>query len=536
MAGGNRRGPELVPLDMGGHEIKNVQCSLLTPRPNGVADPGSSHEIADAQHSHPASNPVVEGSYLFPCYIPDLYLRAPVRALTEYGGGYGVPGTWASWTKISGSNGTWIWQHNTDGQLHLYSADATVLVPNVGDRVLCLQSNAGVYVPSPYDGIYEILDVGSDTSRAVIRRVADANTSATFCSGMIVQVTGSHAASSPGYWRIATADPIEVDVTTATFEYVASYAEQSILRTLTPAQIVSQGASLDEYGAYTSITSSTPTGLAFFYHPTLPGTPGVAAIPAGLWTVVAKAASATGGDAGATSVLKACFGLVASGWVFADGLPTPFATATSQPLGASPIDVSMQANIAAPVACTPDQRILWWWEAATSSATNVTVAFTWQDAARVTRVATTMQFPVAGGTNWHPDLLGRDQADQHPWSALEPVGQAHQPYATVSIGTGWLDNDGANVLLVVGCSSAGTHFKGLKTPSVASDVTVRQLVAFDGSIVLDDQASSPPGGWSPLRLQASAVSSSNAITLTRAYSVVEFLWLPALSAWLRIGT
>lgn len=512
-------------------------ASDYDPKPLGVADPGVGVLWSRWDHVHPASDPVADGAYLFPCYIPDPYLHTPCRGLLPHGGplGFGLV-----WELIDGIS-TWR-KTGAPGQLYISPAVGGTLIPSVDGDILL------AWAPVPYSDenkfywLYEVVDCGYHLVQApgapegtmmgvstdpVIRRAMTANTSATVRNGATVQVVGAGVEFEGEYFTIDTADPIVVDTTPLSISHSSSYTSRATQRALTPAQVVSEGASADEYPANTGVTSATPAGIAMFYTPTLPGTPGAASIPAGPWTVTAKDAAATGGDAGATSVLKACFGVVPAAWVFDDGLPTPFLTAISPPLSSTPTTVTFQAVLAAPVTISPTDRFVWWWEAATTSATAVTVSFTWQDAGRVTRVATTMQFPTSSGTNWHPDMLGRNSPDQHPYSALEPVGLARVPLLAATLTAGGALALGASNRYLV--DPAGLDLAQIATPTVPANATVELELVFADAVKLQ-HATTPDAGFSSLYLHR-AGSIKNPVWFKYANSVARFLYVPSLSAW-----
>lgn len=236
--------------------------------------------------------------YLRLAGIVDPNLRAPVRGVAAAGSGGGMGSgsggglmvglVFDSWNQIGGAAGTWTWRCGFNGTLQLYSQDQSVPCKK-GDRILVTRElklvlNIGYSyeaVDSAYPGIYEVLDPGSADTKAVIRRVQDANTSDEFHIGTVVQVAGEPKAAFYGkYFRFDAAGTISPDLTNVTcteYAYVAPNQQQL----LTDSEFAL--ADLEPSPLY--VEWEVPAGSTSWpqlnYFDTNAGIPGVSEVPAG---------------------------------------------------------------------------------------------------------------------------------------------------------------------------------------------------------------------------------------------------------------
>ncbi len=226
--------------------------------------------------------------YLRLAGIVDPDLRAPVRCLassgivTGQGGGLALGINFGGWQQIGGSAGTWTWRRMYNGILLGYSLTETVPLAK-NDRILVSHAIdfSAISIPSPYSGIYEVLDPGSESTPPVIRRVQDANTADEFYIGTVVQVTGEPKAEFYGkYFRFDAAGTISPDLTNVTcteYTYVAPNQQQL----LTDSEFAL--ADLEPSPLY--VEWEVPAGSTSWpqlnYFDTNAGMPGVSEVPAG---------------------------------------------------------------------------------------------------------------------------------------------------------------------------------------------------------------------------------------------------------------
>jgi hypothetical protein len=133
-------------------------------------------------------------------------------------------------------------------------------------------------------GVYEMLQVGvSGLQPPVIRRISTANTSTGLCHGMTVQITGNVDGNGDQfqYISITTADPITVDVTPIAFSVSGTHTFADRYELLTGPQLASEGASSSLVDIDQTMASGDADMQAFG---TIAGTPGLSALPAGMWT------------------------------------------------------------------------------------------------------------------------------------------------------------------------------------------------------------------------------------------------------------
>jgi hypothetical protein len=215
--------------------------------------------------SLPPDSPV-PGALLYPALKPDSKLRRPCKGLLRHGSGVGFN---MAWEPIGGG----MWRRTGAGPLNFAPADVAVIPAQDGDRVFAW---SGMYTESEfqYYGVYDVLDCGFHmvqapgapagvlmgvSSQAIIRRAADANTPATLCHGMVVQIDGPDGVEHNGdYFTLDTADPIVVDTTGLTFTASSFYLPSDKYLLLTAA-MVSQTATVP----FEAVATATNAELLF---------------------------------------------------------------------------------------------------------------------------------------------------------------------------------------------------------------------------------------------------------------------------------
>ena len=214
---------------------------------SGSGSPGdpADNTTAKGTHKHPAAPIFPPGApiippgappgatpemFLYPSEAPDPLVRASVTCYSGFNfhpnpsqtydeNGSFAGGTIHYWTQIAGVS---TWQRNDPGALYGSStadsggeSDSTMSYPlQAGDRFLLSATEF-----AQYQWIYEVVDPGSPTTPAIIRRPADANTPTTVCNGAAVEIVGGGirngftAYGIGTFTAITTSDPIAVDVT-----------------------------------------------------------------------------------------------------------------------------------------------------------------------------------------------------------------------------------------------------------------------------------------------------------------------------------
>jgi hypothetical protein len=447
MARGARHGPSILPADMGGNKVQNLGRSVLATEPNGAArlddiplistriplpvggsgDPGHDGEVSDSGHQHPGQSAAVEGAFLYTVRLPDPLVRLPVRALcAASGGGYGLTLDYG-WTQLPGA---FTWLYNLSYPLKAYvDGVGGDFAFDVGDRFYAANDGGS---QSKYSGIYEVLSQANGSSgQTIIRRTSDANTPAALCAGMAVQITGSGVYHSGDYVVLDNTATV-VDDTALTFT-IGSYSEAYTYDLLTSAQLATEQAPTDTCLSHAvGITSSEPAGVDMTPDfGTLPGTPGLDVIPAGPFSVRVKYRRHSDADDTTQFELQ-----LFQKHVGVAKEAAPFLSLWSPPLH-DVVDtvIEWQGILAAALNVIPSDEIVATMRLHSDSADGVDVYWTWQNVERSTRVGTTWQNPVSGGgTNWHPDQLGRDQPNQHPADAIGP-GRLHRNMGVATFDT-----------------------------------------------------------------------------------------------------
>jgi hypothetical protein len=353
--------------------------------------------------------------FLYPSEVPDPLLRFPLTGATCYGNFTRVftadqdeqpmSGT-AAWTQQA-SPALYTWVRNENGQLHGTAVGDSA--GGLGDGSLPysypVQTGdvlAVIYIDGTdywHCGLYDVLDAGSDTTPAIIRRSASANTPAGLCHGMTVQVTGGglrngKTAYNVGFYSsITTADPIVVDTTDIYFGMpTTSYSPANTYPLLTSAQLVTAGADNDDTLTFSAMSVSG--GEVYFPYGgflTLAGTPGLSSLPAGLYGVSLENVCLDNAYDGSANSVKA---------YIIDALSsTIVATLTSPPITwTAPRTITFQANLSSAYAILPTSRLKTVFSFTNSSPYARTCTFTYSSPIRQTWVQLPIQAASAGVT------------------------------------------------------------------------------------------------------------------------------------------
>jgi hypothetical protein len=363
----------------------------------GTDDPGNSGLVADGNHSHPAADPAVEGSYLYPAKKSDQLARTEARCLLPWGAATGTLFS-SLWTQISGVS-TWQWS-GFAGQLYgMDSTGSPGIVLEDGDVVV---SWCPVTIDPPWTDpvhffTYEVVDCGFHmvgewgvSTKPVIRRMPDANTSAGLCNGAYVYIGGTGVQYEGKYLRITTDNPIVVDATALTLELLDTMTAATSYELLTSAQLVTEPADSDngDLTCYQSFGGEMDFPQAFM---TLAGTPGTTSIPAGTQSFAIEQVTVTTGATSGTVTLRLYV------YVYeADGA-TPVSTAfvaESSPLflNTTTYNLTFQYELTPSCQLTSAQRILLKPVLYTDITELVTVTIRYNSSTRGTWWKSTMSF------------------------------------------------------------------------------------------------------------------------------------------------
>jgi hypothetical protein len=392
-------------------------------------------------------------------YIPQLLVSLSLQVVaTPLAYNFAV-----DWTQIAGQS---MWQYNTNGQLYGLDANqAATVIFNPGDRAMLPSSS--ISGDRPYLGVYNIVNPGSATTKAVIQRASDANQGSQI-PNMVVPINGGSSVYENGAEYQCTTSVVTIDSTPLTFVLLGSpYSPTNQYNLFTAAEVATLNVdNSTQLGDVVITASSGLTSLATSAWGqagiwTLSGVPGASTIPAGPWTANTYA-SAIGGDAGATTQIEWQIRIRHS-----DGSTnSPFLFVWTPPLTPTPTAYAGLVTLATPVTILPTDTIDAIPYAHTSSTTNVEVNLIWQDPTRATNIVTTLTLATTGGTNDHQQLVnrfydvGQGQTAEHNWDGIGP-GFAHTPFGTDTATGGWLNSPVRNNMLVTIDSS--NIFQGIGT-------------------------------------------------------------------------
>lgn len=484
----------------------------------------------------------VSGAYLRLAGVMDPHLRAPVRCLAASGSGGGMGSgsgggmmlglVFDWWYQIAGSAGTWTWRSKNNGILLGYSSSGTIACVK-GDRILVDRElkyvldigYSYVSVPSPYIGIYEVLDPGTADTPAVIRRSSDANTASEFYIGTIVQVTGEPKSDQYGkYYRFDAAGTISPDLTNVVADQYA-YVAPNQQQLLTDAEY--RLASLEPSPLY--VEWEVVDGEAWpesNYFDTTATIPGASAIAAGTQRFYGPAFWVEGANPGVnpgdTFVGYRIIKLPTGG-----GDPvTLFDAYDSAPITNS---VGASRNWQVDILTTslsPTDRLRLIPIAKTTCKSAVTVHMEWHQPTDSPYWLTTMQFPALGSDD-HSALSNRGIRGQHPTLAIDP---SPQEFVTVTAGVMPAVTYGswANV-------TASSDNLDAMDAAGFPDYGEREVYCSVGFKLRSDQPAT--GTNRPIRTYKSTFASYQTLN-ARAGATVRFRYRPDLGAsgmWLLTG-
>jgi hypothetical protein len=339
-----------------------------------------------------ASSPTV-ASTLYTAKVPDAKLRTSCRGLLQHGEGVGFDLTWS---RSPGALYTWQMNGFVVGESTLYShlliskTGGDDIMAAAGDRLLAWSSTPfGPDEPQAY-GIYVVVNPGDLTHPAIIQRAPDANTPATICGGMTVQIDGpSNAEHNGDFFTLTTADPIVVDTTALTFSVSSSYTPTDKFELLTGPQLTSEGASNETLDMSWTYLSGDAEGPQSFI--TLAGTPGLSSLPAGLWTANLPEVYVDDDSTGVT-VFK---------WKILkddEGVGTDLFEIVSPPLTMSAVPMAPQYNQAADIPFGPTSKLVAIPVLSTTSPTPVTIFLRYSDPSHATWIKCPFALAMAGIT------------------------------------------------------------------------------------------------------------------------------------------
>jgi len=407
--------------------------STTLPKPLGTAAIGSEGKWADGAHVHPQPDPEIESSYLYPAKVPDPLNKGNVRCVFGVDGGGG-----------GGAYGAFIMGWTQDGDTFTRD-DVTPLLsathfdgeePQVYDddgysvltgALVCLPPSADLLAADKVDwGVYEILDIGRHfegatpvDTHAVFRRVGTLNASADFVQGMTYYIEAG--TNFGGQYATLQSASVVLDTTEQNWTFSASAPTwNDAYELLSSAEITTRGASsatLDLAAAATNGTATMVAGEGLDHFNTVAPLP--AALPAGKVDFYLKDVILSGSKGDGVANVITCR-------IFDDDGATPveILSATTQHIDWSTLysqsarDLTCQGTLNADYTWTPGHTLRLEYDFTTDSTTEVSCSFTYNSVDRYTKVGVTWANSVIGGTSYHPDLTGRELADQHPLSSV----------------------------------------------------------------------------------------------------------------------
>lgn len=401
-----------------------------------------------------------------------------------------------------------------------------------GDRIL-------VWTPVPYGDdavrfwIYEVLDPGyhegAPSTYGVIRRAADANSSATVKTGAFVRILEGENAGK--YAVVTNTGDITLDTTAIEITMLDDRTSEFTYPLVTSKQLAGS-----YEGEATATALPTAADPAYFdilgpRYEMLYGTPMPTEVDAGDWEIqiackVSSLVDAASENAPADTWIRSVFGIVDM-----SGPPTytPLFTVDSEPIKA----VDGEAVISVPIldqagfSLGPNQYFYWTPQARTTAVGTIAVTILVASPQHLTRIRTPLTFEATGGTNRHPDLLDRDLADQHPTLAISP---APQEFVTITAGVMPVVSYGswANV------TSASANLDAMDADDFP-DYGEREVYFTVGCKLRSDQATT--GTNRPIRTYKGTASVYQEFT-ARAGATVRFRYRPDLGTagmWLVTG-
>jgi len=156
--------------------------------------------------------------------------------------------------------------------------------------------------------------------------------------------------------------------------------------------------------------------------------------------------------------------------------------------------------------------------ATTTSTTNVTVSVRVNDPERSCRITLPIDLPV-GSNEDHRTTTHRDAPNQHPWSSIEPAGQACYPMPSLTIAAGGKLTLGAGNIFAV--NPNGQDLTQISVPSCPAGATVPITLVFTAAVKLQ-HAQVPASGFAALYLHRPG-SPNNPLAFKYEKSVAKLL-------------
>jgi len=519
-----------------------LQLSDEDPLPDGVADPGVGLKASRDDHVHPRLSDL--RSYLFTGKVPNpLDCGQVAHVYHGFEGCGGEHQLFYGWTEVEPGlmvrdlagpltyvalDGVDPDAYNTSGVSSLLGRTCLAYGNHLSASNAKLQ---GPYIWEDVGGHYENYDTIElrtfVNTHATLRRHPDYNSGSEFVEGMTFQIqTGTVYG---GDWiRLLTEPPIILGTTELEFEVLGANPNAPTEELLTASQIVEASSDtieaavtlVDTDGYQTLLSTELPAGANFY---TRTGIPGAAVIEAGNFLAQIKAKVSTA-ETGSTTIRFSLY-------KFIDPTVTllfQYSTSAVVTLDYALKEVS-QAIAEQDIA---GARLILNIAAATTSTTPVTVTAIVNDPGHTCRISLPLEFAV-GGNEDHRTLTHRDAEDQHPYSALEPVGLARVPFVGASLAealtgapNGKLALGDSNRQLV---SPAGFDLTQIETPTVVSGASVEKELVFSAAVKLQHDVT-PDTGYSALYVHRTG-SIKNPLWFKYAYSVARLLYLPSIDRW-----
>jgi hypothetical protein len=424
--------------------------------PIGSNDPGDSPLVSRGNHSHEGQDPAVVESTLHTAVVPDPRNHGQVACV------YAEPGTgefaelFIDWTEIA----TGVMQRNTFGLLTSTFFDGVDPAPAygrisslIGKSVIAYR--AGLCPDKEKGGIYIIDDVGAswqhaegdppDVFRLVstyarMHRAPDYSFSSQFVQNMTFQVQtgntyGTDFLTLTNASVVLGTTEITWDLTEGpTFPWV-----QDRYCLLTGPQLTSEGASKETRELVATRTNGDTLLQKSFF--TLIGTPGLDAVPAGIWKSDNESVYLDApGSPGSITTLR---WKIYNGTTFEELFvmeSSPISTIVPAALSFQYLDSGHSFSPTDYLEATP------WLH--TTSTTPVTLHLRYSSPGHGTRFTVPFALAITGAaTGRHNDLSGRgiggdkDVASTdstkddtcHPWSALGPAGRMHMKMGVATL-------------------------------------------------------------------------------------------------------
>jgi hypothetical protein len=301
------------------------------------------------------------------------------------------------------------------------------------------------------------------------------NQASEFPVGAFFQITGANARYGGQYFVSTTTGTIVLDTTPLEWSLVSSVTAPPAYKLLTGPQLSTEGASNT-----TQTVSVAATNQTFQFEPetaTLLGTPGLSEIPAGPFTVTARLRVSAAAGAGYYNQFFYRFFLLHAD----DSLSAAFLDVVSPPIDSTTVrDYTFTGFLSSPVTCSPTDRVVALPCFTTTSPTEITLYFTYQDPTRATRIV--VPFVSAAGSTTVPA------------GAITP-GRLHTAMGEATLINSCLSMPDCNDCKVFG--DATGYFTGIATAGWAHGDHVylsihTALTVMDGATV--------PAGFAPLRL------------------------------------